>query len=85
MHTSTVTVYKHINRFNRTGYVIHSFNHLNTELNPICHLLGLLGDRHILHVSRIRVNIRKFRFSPTRCIYLLYLRHNKPRILPYVT
>jgi hypothetical protein len=32
------------------------FNPLNTELNPICHLLALLGAHHILHVSRIRVN-----------------------------
>jgi len=29
---------------------------LNTELNPICHLPALLGARHILHVSRVRVN-----------------------------
>jgi len=35
------------------------FNHLNTELNPICHLLALLGAHHILHVSRIRVNPAK--------------------------
>ena len=33
-----------------------SFNSLNTELNPICHLLTLLGAHHILHVSRVRVN-----------------------------
>jgi hypothetical protein len=32
------------------------FNPLNTELNPICHLLALLGAHHILHVGRIRVN-----------------------------
>jgi hypothetical protein len=32
------------------------FNPLNTELNPICHLLVLLGAHLILHVSRIRVN-----------------------------
>jgi hypothetical protein len=32
-------------------------NPLNAELNPICHLLALLGAPHILHVSRIRVNI----------------------------
>ena len=32
-----------------------TFNPLNTELNPICHLLVLLGAHHILHVSRIRV------------------------------
>ena len=32
-----------------------SINPLNTELNPICHLLALLEAHHILHVSRIRV------------------------------
>jgi len=32
------------------------FNPLNAELNPICHLLALLGAHPILHVSRIRVN-----------------------------
>jgi hypothetical protein len=31
------------------------FNPSNTELNPICHLLALLGAHHILHVSRTRV------------------------------
>jgi len=30
-------------------------NTLNAELNPICHLLALLGAHHILHVSRKRV------------------------------
>ena len=33
-----------------------TFNPLNAELNPICYLLALLGARHFLHVSRIRVN-----------------------------
>jgi len=28
---------------------------LNAELNPICHLLALLGAHHILHVSGLRV------------------------------
>jgi len=32
------------------------FNPLNAKLNPICHLLALLGAHHILHVSRIKVN-----------------------------
>jgi hypothetical protein len=32
-------------------------NPLNTELNPICHLLALLGAHHILHVSRVRVKM----------------------------
>ena len=30
-------------------------NHLDAELNPIRHLLALLGAHHILHVSRVRV------------------------------
>ena len=34
------------------------FSPLNAELNPICHLLALLGAHHILHVSRIRVKPR---------------------------
>jgi len=32
------------------------FNPLNAELNPIFHLLALLGAHHIFYVSRIRVN-----------------------------
>jgi hypothetical protein len=31
------------------------FNPLKAELNPICHLLALLGAHHILHVSGVRV------------------------------
>ena len=31
------------------------FNPLNAELNPICHLLALLGSHHILHVSGLKV------------------------------
>jgi hypothetical protein len=31
-------------------------NPLNAELNPICHLLALLGAHRILHVNEIRVN-----------------------------
>jgi hypothetical protein len=36
---------------------IGNLNPLNAELNPTCHLLALLGTHHVLHVSRIRVNI----------------------------
>jgi len=35
------------------------FKRLNAELNPICHLLALLGAHHILHISRIRVEKRR--------------------------
>ena len=31
------------------------FNPLNAELNPLCHLLTLLGAHLIFHISRIRV------------------------------
>ena len=34
-----------------------NINPLNAELNPICHLLALLGAHHILHVSRERVKM----------------------------
>jgi hypothetical protein len=32
-------------------------NPLNAELNPICHLLALLGAHHIFHVNVLRVNV----------------------------
>ena len=38
--------------------VLFQFNPLNAELNPIRHLLALVRARHIVHVSRIRVNGR---------------------------
>jgi len=41
----------------RIFFVETNLNPLNAQLNPICHLLALLGARHILHVSRIRVNV----------------------------
>ena len=33
-----------------------SINPLNAELNPICHVLALVGAHHILHVSGIQFN-----------------------------
>ena len=32
-------------------------NPLNAELNPICHLLALLGAHPVLHVSRVKVKL----------------------------
>jgi len=46
-------IYKKI-KIKITPYI----NTLNAELNPICHLLALLGTHPILHVSRIRVNMK---------------------------
>ena len=45
---------KHTNRFGGEKAELY-INPLNAELNPIRHLLALVGARHIVHVSRIRV------------------------------
>jgi hypothetical protein len=37
-----------------------SFNPSNAELNPICHLLALLGAHHIFHVGGLRVKVSLF-------------------------
>ena len=39
------------------------FNPLNAELNPICHLLALLGAHHIFHVSELKA---KFQALPSK-------------------
>jgi hypothetical protein len=41
-----------------------SINPLNAELNPICHLLALLGAHHIFHVSGLRVNPLNTELNP---------------------
>jgi len=56
-------------------------NPLNAKLNPICHLLALLGAHHILHVSRIWVNYRINR-SHTLAHDTLFLHRPKYRY-PY--
>jgi hypothetical protein len=43
----------------RPANVTYPINPLNTELNPICHLLALLGAHHILHVSGIRIKLKR--------------------------
>jgi hypothetical protein len=40
-------------------YVVFSLNPLNAELNPICHLLALLGGATIVVVSSLRVNFKR--------------------------
>jgi len=60
------------------------FNPLNAELNPICHLLALLGAHHIFHVSRIRVNVlRDLPFSlnkPLKSAIDKYIRISKNKV-----
>jgi len=40
----------------RVKYITNTYiSPLNAELNPICHLLALLGAHHILHVGGVMV------------------------------
>ena len=63
VHTYTHTSYRNLKVGIAMGGIILTalicikmgLNPLNAELNPICHLLALLGAHHILHISRIRV------------------------------
>jgi hypothetical protein len=43
--------------YNPQVCTISCVNTLKAELNPMCHLLALLGAHLIFHVSRIRVNL----------------------------
>jgi len=48
------------------------FNPLNAKLNPICHLLALLGAHHILHISRISVKLLLKNGMATTAVSMLY-------------
>ena len=68
-HTTNVLLFK----FRYNIFIgVRNINPLNAELNPICHLLALLGAHHILHISRIRVKAA----SGTPCIYVIDTRKN---------
>jgi hypothetical protein len=63
--------------------VIININNLNTELNPICHLLALLGAHPILHISRIRVKVF---WNVTQCSLVDgYLSATQDAIIPNIT
>ena len=52
-------------------------NLLNAELNPICHLLVLLGAHHIFQVSRVKVNSKVDiipLFEIGRLIWIIFYR-----------
>ena len=50
-----------------------SIKPLNAELNPICHLLALIGAHHILYVSRVRVNEHKRGWVPLVLNFLMWI------------
>jgi hypothetical protein len=50
-----ITKYQHTTTDYKNAQENAMLNPLNAELNLICYLPALLGARHLLHVSRIRV------------------------------
>ena len=48
-------------------------NPLNAQLNPICHLLALLGVHNFLHVSRIRVKSLSLRLLMAYIYIYIYI------------
>ena len=61
-------------------------NPLNAELNPICHLLALLGGvHHFLHVSRIRIKsltlrlLMSYIYIYMEHLFLMFLDHTQRR------
>ena len=53
----------------------YGFNPLNAELNPICHLLALLGGATIVVVSRLRVNPLNTELNPICHLLALLVAH----------
>jgi hypothetical protein len=51
--------------FNYEKKFYDDINPLNAKLNPICHLLALLGAHLIFHVSRVRVNFVGYMWQET--------------------
>jgi len=67
------------------GLLCSFINPLNTELNPICYLLALLGAHHFLHISRIRVKSLTLRLLMSYIYiymdhpFLIFLDHTQQR------
>ena len=62
---------------------IRLINPLKAELNPMCHLLPLLGVHHFLHVSRIRVKsltlrlLMSYIYIYIEHLFLMFLDHTR--------
>jgi len=57
-------------------------NPVNAKLNPICHLLALLGAHPILHISRIRVKIDNKSFKSVDGIVQIFGNNPNKAKLP---
>ena len=79
----SVAQFREVPKFVACNCVILYFNPLNAELNPICYMLVLLGARHFLHVSRLRVKLLTLRLLMSYiCMehpFLMFLDHTQRR------
>ena len=66
-------MWKCVLNLNNTRRLIIAINPLNAELNPICHLLALLGVYHFLHISRIRVKSLTLRLLMSYIYVYIYI------------
>ena len=71
IHKHTMRIHSHNNK----KYINYIINPLNAELNPICHLLALLGVHHFLHISRIRVKSFSLRLLISYIYIYIYMEH----------
>jgi hypothetical protein len=55
LHTEMEIFVSMLNIYGRASNII--LNPLHAELNPIRHLLASVGAHHVVHVSRVRVNL----------------------------
>jgi len=55
LHGVNYYLYNDTSTWTTQSNTSNSINPSNIKLNPMCHLLALLGAHHILHISRIRV------------------------------
>jgi hypothetical protein len=66
---TVLTTARHLSLSSARQHQFLSFDPLNAELNPICHLLALLGGATIVVVSRLMVNL-------STVIFLSFLLHS---------
>jgi len=65
------------------GYVSPYIINPNAKLNPICHLLALLGAHPILHVSSIRVNYQHVYIAISIIIGVALQEYEEQNNLPH--
>jgi len=71
-------------------YYVHTYiacllDPLNAELNPICHLLAILGAHHILNISRIRVKLKVIIYLNLMLCFARYISNTCSQLISMET